>query len=179
MNPIGGWLLAAIDVVFVGALALAMVWASMSRRYPSGRVAPSAKSLKPSEEPRRTGRYGRWQDWTILVLAVWLCVSPLVVGPSTSTNQGPLSNTIIVGVLLGALALAAVYRLEAPQEWAVIVAAIWVFVSPWLLGFTEDAAAAWNHWGVAALAAALAVWELRALRHMQAMRTDSHTERFH
>lgn len=177
MDPIGGWMWAGIDVAFVGALALAMVWASMSRRRPSGRVAPSAESLKPSEEPRRTGRYGRWQDWTILVLAVWLCVSPLVVGPSATTNQGPLSNTIIVGVLLGALALAAVYRLEAAQEWAVIAAAVWVFVSPWLLGFTEDAAAAWNHWAVAVLSAALAVWELRALRRMQPMRADF--ERFH
>jgi hypothetical protein len=171
MNDIGGWLWAVMDIVFVAALAAAMVWASLSRRRAGG-ARPSTDALKASNEPRRTGRYGRWQDWAILALAIWLCVSPAILVPSTPPGEAALSNTIIVAVLLAALALAAVYRLDAPQEWAVIVGALWVFLSPWLLGFSGLQGAAWNHWIVAVLILALAGWELLALRHMPPMRSD-------
>lgn len=173
-SDIGGWAWIAIDVAFVAVLAIAMAWVQMSRRRPDGSAAPSTESLKPSPGPRRTGRYGRWQDWVNLALGLWLCVSPWVLWRGDVPPPSLTANAVIFGVLLAMLALAALYRLEAPAEWAVIVAGAWIFLSPWLYGFSHLTVAAWDHWIVGALVAILAGWELLALRHMPALRTDPH-----
>lgn len=173
-SSIGGWAWIIIDVAFVAVLAIAMTWVQMSRRKIDGTVAPSVTALKPSPGPRRTRRYGRWQDWANLALGLWLCVSPWVLWPGDVPPPSLTANAVIIGVLLAMLALAALYRLEAPAEWAVIVAAGWIFLSPWLYGFSHWTVAAWDHWIVGALVAILSGWELLTLRHMPALRTDPH-----
>ncbi|MEN2982872.1 MAG: SPW repeat protein [Thermus sp.] len=45
----------------------------------------------------------RWQDWVNLVLGVWLILSPWLLGFSGLTNA--TWNAILVGILVGALAL--------------------------------------------------------------------------
>jgi hypothetical protein len=174
-STISGWAWILIDVAFVAVLALAITWVQISRRSISGSVKPSVDPVKPAPGPRRTGRYGRWQDWGNLALGLWLCVSPWVLWRGDVPPQSLTANAVIVGVLLAMLALAALYRLEAPAEWAVIVAAAWIFISPWLYGFSHSTTAAWNYWIVGALVAILSGWELLALRHMPKLRTDPRT----
>ena len=36
------------------------------------------------------------------------------------------------------------------QSWLNIVGGIWLFISPWVLGTTSDAATAWNAWIIGA-----------------------------
>jgi hypothetical protein len=169
---ISGWAWIAIDVAFVAVLAIAMTWVQMSRGRIGGTVKISSDTLKASPGPRRTGRYGRWQDWGNLALGLWLCVSPWVLWRGDVPPQSLTANAVIVGVLLAMLALAALYRLEAPAEWAVIVAAVWIFLSPWLYGFSQSTVAAWDHWIVGVLVVILSGWELLALRHLPTLRTD-------
>lgn len=174
-SDIGGWAWALIDVAFVAVLAIAMTWVQISRRRADERVAPSADALKPSPGRRRTGRYGRWQDWANLALGLWLCVSPWVLWRGDVPPASLTANAVIVGVLLAMLALAALYRLEAPAEWAVMIAGIWIILAPWLYGFSHWTIAAWDYWIVGALVALLSGWELLALRHMPSLRIDTRT----
>ena len=167
-TAISGWLWIVIDLAFVAVLAVAITWVKMSRRRLDGVVAVSAETLKPSRGPR----YGRWQDWFNLTLGIWLCVSPWVLWRGDVPPPSLTANALIIGVLLAMLALAALYRLDAPAEWAVIVAAAWIFVAPWLYGFDQWLVAAWDHWIVAALLVACAGWQLLALRHAPPLTTD-------
>jgi hypothetical protein len=173
-SNIGGWVWIVIDIAFVAVLAVAMTWVQISQRRDSGTVKASGDSLKPASEPRRTGRYGRWQGWANLALGLWLCVSPWVLWRGDVPPQSLTANAVIVGVLLAMLALAALYRLEAPAEWALIVAAVWIFLSPWLYGFSHWTIAAWDYWIVGALVAILSGWELLAMRHVPVLRPDPH-----
>jgi hypothetical protein len=128
-----GWLWIVVDVIFVLVLGAVIAWGGLLRRRRGGDTAVSLEALKPGEEARRTGRYSRWQDWGLLALGVWLCASPWL-GVS-SVPVSAVINAIVIGALLVLIALAAIYRFEAPQEWAMLVIAAWLFASPWLLGF--------------------------------------------
>jgi hypothetical protein len=47
-----------------------------------------------------------------------------------------------------------------PQDWANLVLAVLLFLSPWVLGFSAEQFAAWNAWISAAVIAAVAIGAL-------------------
>lgn len=48
------------------------------------------------------------------------------------------------------------------QDWVTILAGVWLVASPWILGFSGTAGAAWNAWILGALAVIVAVWAMVA-----------------
>ncbi|MDI3270669.1 MAG: SPW repeat protein [Bacillota bacterium] len=44
------------------------------------------------------------------------------------------------------------------QDWAGVILGVWMFLSPWILGFSAEAGIMWNAVIVGILAAALALW---------------------
>jgi hypothetical protein len=109
-------------------------------------------------EPRR------WQDWALLVLAVWLFISPWVLGfaaGATAAGTGTLAagnatyaaawNAWIFGVVTAVVALWAMAQFAAWQEWVSVLIGIWLFVAPWVLRFSGVQNPAWDHWIVGAL----------------------------
>lgn len=46
------------------------------------------------------------------------------------------------------------------QEWLNLVAGAWVFVSPWLLGFSQDPASSWSAGVLGVLLVVVALWAL-------------------
>ena len=125
----------------------------------------------------------RWRDWAMLILAVWLFVSPWALGfaagtaPATAEGEAAAAaaatgggwaaawNAWIVGAIVAALAIAAAVRFAEWEDWVNLVLGAWLVVAPWALGFAALAAAAWNHVIVGALIAALAAWEIWDVRH--------------
>src|SRR5258708_12859090 len=77
----------------------------------------------------------RWQDWVSLVLGVLLFISPWVF--STSTTGSSSWNAWIVGVIGVILALWALASLSTATiaEGISLLLGVWLFISPWLLGF--------------------------------------------
>ncbi|TIV09197.1 MAG: hypothetical protein E5W02_21910, partial [Mesorhizobium sp.] len=73
-------------------------------------------------------------DWITLVLAICLFISPC----GFTAAMVPAWNAWIVGVLLGALALATLSVFAEWEEWVSAVLGLWLIVSPWLLGFAAD-----------------------------------------
>ena len=98
----------------------------------------------------------RWQDWVNLVLAVWLFISPwllgFAVGVSAAAGAAPVANAAwdawIFGIVTAMVALWAMSQFVAWQEWINLLIGIWLFVAPWILGFTSARFAAWDHWVV-------------------------------
>ncbi|WP_313704393.1 SPW repeat protein [Massilia sp.] len=101
----------------------------------------------------------RWQDQAILLLGLWLFVSPWVMGyPSDST---PAVNAYMAGALMVALAAFDLYK---TYIWAVIVNIVvgaWVAVSPWLVGVVGDRAMSASMLVVGLAAVGLGLWEMR------------------
>ena len=112
----------------------------------------------------------RWQDWLNLILAIWLFLSPWIlqfalrVSPDMPGSLWRASwNAWILGVVIGLVAIAALTRVQLWEEWLNLLLAIWVFVAPWVLGFSTAMAPAWDHWIVGILVFIFAVWDLQTL----------------
>jgi hypothetical protein len=129
-------------------------------------------------------RSNRVQDWANLILAIWLFISPWVLrfgaglaGPDGATN-GPLVeanhaawNAWILGIIVFLVALSAIGRMEAWQEYISMVLGAWIFVAPWALGFTPSGRASWDHWIVGALIFLISLWSLSMARRDPVART--------
>jgi len=104
-----------------------------------------------------------WQDWTNIGLGAWLFVSPWVLG--YEPVRAAAWNSWIFGILIVAVSLSAVILYAPWEEWANVLFAVWLLVSPWLMGFAsaETSAALWNHVGVGLLVGGFALWD--ALEH--------------
>ncbi|MGH6944592.1 MAG: SPW repeat protein [Geminicoccaceae bacterium] len=118
----------------------------------------------------------RWRDWVMLVLAVWLFISPWVLGffwrmaPAAEATM-PLGNLVaaswnawVLGVVIGVLAIWAIAQFAEWQDWINGILGIWLVVSPWVLGFGQVPAPTWDHVIVGLLVLILAAWEIWAVR---------------
>jgi hypothetical protein len=74
-----------------------------------------------------------WQDPVNALVGVWLILSPWAIGFQDNTTA--LANAVIVGILLIAAALGAIFVPRAWEEWTEVVLGLWLAVSPWVLGF--------------------------------------------
>jgi succinate dehydrogenase/fumarate reductase cytochrome b subunit len=74
-----------------------------------------------------------WQDLVNALVGVWLILSPWALGFQSETNA--LANAVIVGLLLIAAALGAIFVPRAWEEWTEGALGLWLAISPWALGF--------------------------------------------
>jgi hypothetical protein len=120
-------------------------------------------------------RSNRWQDWSNLVLAIWLFISPWVLqftaGPPGGVAAGGAANAAVaawdawvLGVIIFLVSLSAIGRMEFWQEWINLLLGIWVFIAPWVLGFVGLSQAAWDHWVVGALVFLIAICNIAVAR---------------
>lgn len=100
----------------------------------------------------------RWQDWLMLVLGVWLFLSPLFLGYTDVARAA--WNAYVVGSGLIAFSLVAILRPALWGEWINLVLGAWLILAPFLLPH-ESGVARWNHLivGILVVADALAaIW---------------------
>ncbi len=81
-----------------------------------------------------------WQDPANAVLGVWLIFSPLILG--FQNDLAAAVNAALVGVLLLAAALGAIFVPHAWEEWTESALGLWLVISPWVLGSTTQSAKA-------------------------------------
>ena len=123
---------------------------------------------------RELAQAGHWQDVANLVLATWLFLSPWILGfvlvsatAAGAAAPGPnLSNASwnawVLGILIVLLAIAALSGTRLWQEWLQLLLGVWLFIAPWVLGFSAAPAAAWDHWIVGILVVVCAASKLQA-----------------
>src|SRR2546430_8069311 len=83
---------------------------------------------------------GVMENWTIarlcdvtnLILGAILFVSPWMFAFDAGA---PTWNAIIVGIVVAALAIAALTAFAVWEEWLNLTVGLWTLISPWVLGF--------------------------------------------
>ncbi|TCP48602.1 SPW repeat-containing protein [Tamaricihabitans halophyticus] len=118
-----------------------------------------------------TRSWTRWQDWGEVVLGVVVALTPLWFDTST----GAMWTMVILGALV---ALDGLASLAMPgmvyAEWFQMVLGALLFISPWVLTYTDMTGAAWTSWiggalivlaGAAALPAATSAHGRTAGQH--------------
>jgi len=139
----------------------------------------------------RPARSRNWQDWANLILAIWLFISPWVLnfaigytsgegavgGATTVTADASRAawDAWVLGVIVFLVALSALSRLEYWQERVNMVLGIWIFIAPWVLGFTDLRNASWDHWIVGALVFLISVCLLAQMRRPGVIPTTRNT----
>lgn len=120
-----------------------------------------------------TRRHTSWQDWCNLALAIWLFISPWVLqfghglqAPSNGAVATAAWNAWILGVLVFIAAVSGIGSIALWQEWWVLIFGAWIFIAPWVLGFTQLATASWDHWIVGALVFLIAACSLAQARNV-------------
>ncbi len=94
----------------------------------------------------------RWQDWMILILGVWLVLSPFWMAGYASAVSTAAWNSYVLGVAVAIFAAAALANPRRWEEWFQLALAIWLIISPFvLLFFDNENGAAWNTMFVGAL----------------------------
>ncbi|PRY34360.1 SPW repeat protein [Umezawaea tangerina] len=93
----------------------------------------------------------RWQDWAEVVLGVVVLLTPTV----ADTTTGAMWTMIVLGALI---AIDGLVSLAAPAvvygEWFQIVLGALLFISPWVIGYSDLTGAAWTSWVAGVLTAA-------------------------
>lgn len=106
-----------------------------------------------------TNSVRRWQDQVILVLGLWLIVSPWALAYPAGSLQ--MTNAIVSGLILAVLSAFELYK---TYFWAVVVnllVGIWVVISPWVLRIADPRTVMWNELIVGIAVVVLALWEMR------------------
>jgi SPW repeat len=110
-------------------------------------------------------------DIANLVLGAFLFFSPYIFGFSTGK---PWTNAMMCGLVIVVLSIAALAMFEVWEEWLNLIVGLWVFASPWVLGFTATVAALNVHLVVGFLVAALAAFELWFMHRHPPRQTVGH-----
>jgi hypothetical protein len=100
-----------------------------------------------------------WQDPVNAVLGAWLILSPWALGFTGSTAA--TWNFLAAGVLLAATAVGAIFLPRAWEEWTESAVAVWVIVSPWLVGYSAVESAKANAILSGLVILTLSLWALQ------------------
>ncbi len=97
-------------------------------------------------------------DWVNLFLAAALALSPWLGGYADSAAA--TWTAVLLAALVAAVALAALLSFARWEEWLNAAFGALIVVAPWLVGFSDVAAAMWWHVVTGAVIAALALYEI-------------------
>jgi len=84
----------------------------------------------------------KWGSWLNLLVGIWLLIAPAAL----HLGGIAMNNDIAFGIL--AIIVAIWSLIVMPQNhapaWINVAFGIWLFISPWVLGFATGAGALWN-----------------------------------
>jgi hypothetical protein len=93
-------------------------------------------------------------DIVNVIAGLGLLLSPWYLGYTAETHA--VWNAGIVGVIIAAVAIAALLAFHEAEEWINLVLGLWALISPWALDFSAVTAAMWAHVIVGVVVAVLA-----------------------
>lgn len=104
----------------------------------------------------------RWQDWMNMLIGLWLIVAPPIMAYTGGLGGTPAMNSYLVGLGLIVIPLLGMVAPGRWREWVVLALAVWLVLSPFILGFRGQGAEAWNTVGSGIVVAIGAIAALRA-----------------
>lgn len=107
-------------------------------------------------------------NWVTAIIGIWLFLTPWLFSEvSLYAGTGVAMNFWIVGGAIAILSFLALQRLQAWEEGINIALGVWMFLSPWILGFSSSRVLLWNALISGVLVAALAGAALPQARRTQ------------
>lgn len=97
----------------------------------------------------------RWQDWLTLIIGIWLFITPWIFGFSNTDYSW---SPFVMGALLFIFSLWAIANRKVAAEAINLIIGIWVFISPWVLGFSHTMNAAWIMFVFGAILIVVDIW---------------------
>jgi hypothetical protein len=107
-------------------------------------------------------------DYSDRLLGAFLFVSPWIFGFGAGMTS---QNAAVAGIVVAALAIAALAAFAVWEEWLNLIVGLWILVSPWVLGFQTSTTAMTVHVVIGILVAALAVIELWMTQNLPRLTT--------
>jgi hypothetical protein len=101
----------------------------------------------------------RWKDVAMLILGLWLIVSPFILPYGDYTGIAAV-NSYILGAGVVVFAAIALARPQMWEEQVNLILGVWLFIAPFVLGFQAETAPLVNHLVVGLLIAADALWAM-------------------
>jgi len=98
-----------------------------------------------------------WEDWCSWLLAIWLCISPGVLG--FGHEAVATSAAVFTGFLLICTEIVTLSTFRVWEEWVNVLLGAWLIAAPSVLG-VSSATAATNFTVVGLLVVGLALYEL-------------------
>jgi hypothetical protein len=116
-----------------------------------------------------------------MLLGIAIALSPWLTRQANyglgSVDYGPIVlNALLVGVIFFGLAQLEYVALQRWEEIAAFALGLWLILSPHLLGYAGDGALRFWHWGLGAMAIALAALELWQDRNLSDRELAKHGE---
>jgi hypothetical protein len=104
----------------------------------------------------------RWRDWIVVLLGLWLVVSPRVLH-FAGMHLDAVWNTWLVGAAIVLVCVGSRFVVEMWSPWqdgTNAALGLWLIASPWVIGFAGDVTARTNSIIVGFLVAVLALWAM-------------------
>lgn len=101
----------------------------------------------------------RWKDVAMLILGLWLLISPFILPYADYAGIAAL-NSYILGVGVMVFAAIALARPQLWEEQVNLVLGVWLFIAPFVLGFQAETAPMVNHIVVGLLIVGDALWAM-------------------
>ena len=98
----------------------------------------------------------RWQDWVNMALGLWLLVSPFF--GFGGIHSAAAMNAYVFGVIIVLLSASALFFSQIWEEWINMAIGIWLFASPFVLGFNAMHSVTVNQMDVGAALFGIALW---------------------
>lgn len=110
-----------------------------------------------------------WQNWTTLVLGIWVFLTPWLISHHMAIN---LENSVnwnawVVGGIVAVSAGMALQELEPWEEWVNLVVGVWFVLSPWIFGYAGESTLMWNSVIVGAVIAVLSAISIPVARELK------------
>jgi SPW repeat len=113
----------------------------------------------------------RWQNLIIMILSMWLALSPWLLG-YVDSHPWATYNAVVAGVALLLVEAIAVDTPHRWTQWAALAVGLWVIVFAFASGLTTHGPGLAGKLAAGVLVAALAAWTMRTSGHTGARTTD-------
>ena len=98
----------------------------------------------------------RWQEWVNIALGIWLFVSPFF-GFGHMSSAAAI-NAYFFGTVIVLLSASALFFSQIWEEWINMAIGVWLFVAPFVLGFSDMHAVKLNQMDVGVALFGIALW---------------------
>jgi|GEM_PF-579768 len=98
----------------------------------------------------------KWESGTNILLGLWLILTPLFFGYASGAV---LASDMIAGAAIAILAAFRTYQPDVGDwaDWLTALLGVWVILSPWIVGFTNNQAHTFNNVMVGSIVLAFAL----------------------